>query len=167
MTRPALWGAIFLLITACAGPSLDPAPPAGFNLSGEWRLVADRSDTTPDQGFLDNSRQSGSHELARHGIGTDYPVVYASRMKIEQNRDSMGIRYDQSEYRDVSWGKRERGMWTVDAGWSSGALYIYSRAHDSRGVEVMHLSADGNTLTVDVEVHAGEKIRVQRVFRRG
>jgi len=164
--KAALWSAVLMLMAACAGPNLKSSPPAGFNLSGEWRLVVDESDSAPRQGPLADRRDAGRQELARHGIGTDYPVVYAKTMKIDQARDSMGIRYDQSDYRDVSWGERERGMWTIDAGWSGDALYIYSKAHDSKGVEVMRLYDDANTLVVDIEVDAGTRLRLQRVFKR-
>jgi len=155
-----------LLASACATPNLATQVPSGFDLTGEWRLVADKSGSPPPHGSLRPPGRGGSRELARHGVEQDYPVITATLLDIEQNRDSMGIRYDRSEYRDVSWGKREIGMWTVDAGFSDGALYIVSRAHDSRATEIMNLSDDGNTLVVDIDVHAGENFTLRRVYRR-
>lgn len=161
-----LWGLLLLISAGCSGPSLTPQAPSDFNISGEWRLDASESQKPPPPSHLNPYRRGGSGALARHGLANDYPVIEATLLEIEQNRDSMGIRYDRSEYRDVTWGKREIGMWTIDAGFSDGALYILSRAHDSRATEILTLSEDGNTLVVDIDVRAGESFSVRRVFRR-
>lgn len=155
-----------LLLCACASSPPMTAPPSGFDLSGEWRLVDDESESAPAAGGFGDTRRSALRALARGGISRDFPVVAAKTMRIEQNADSMGIRYDNDEYRDISWGERERGMWTVKAGWAEGSLHIVSKAHDSEAREEMKLAADGRTLTVDVEIDAGGKFSVTRVFER-
>lgn len=89
-------------------------------------------------------------------------------MSIEQNDDSMGIEFDRGAYRDVSWGVRERGLWTVTAGWDdAGELIVRSRASDARAIERYLLSNSGETLTVLVRIDAGEQtVDVQRVYTR-
>ena len=78
----------------------------------------------------------------------------------------MGVSYSTGDYRDVTWGVRERGMWKINAGWVDDELHVISKAHDSQATEIMRLSPDGNTLTVNVQINAGEKFEVERVFRR-
>lgn len=155
-----------LLLCACASTTPTSPPPPGFDLSGEWRLVGDESEPPPRQGGFGDTRRSALRALARGGISRDFPVVAAKTMRIEQNADSMGIRYDNGEYRDISWGERERGMWTVKAGWEDGSLHIVSKAHDSEAHEKMMLAADGRSLTVDVDISAGGNFSVTRVFER-
>jgi hypothetical protein len=57
-------------------------------------------------------------------------------------------------------------MWTVRAGWEDGSLHIVSKAHDSEAHEEMKLDADGRTLVVDVDIEAGGRFSVTRVFER-
>ena len=94
-------------------------------------------------------------------------MLKAREMRIEQNRDSMGIRYDQRDYRDVSWGERRRGLWDVRAGWHEGRLLIVSDADDARARETLTLSDDGERLEVDVRIDSGgDDVQVSRVFQR-
>jgi hypothetical protein len=100
-------------------------------------------------------------------ITRDFPVLQAREMRIEQNRDSMGIRYDTGDYRDVSWGTRRRGLWEVRAGWHEGSLYILSDAVDAEATEIMTLSDAGHRMDVRVQVQSGgDDVEVVRVFRR-
>ena len=104
----------------CASVKLSTQVPAGFDLSGQWVLVPELSDETPDPRKLRarserkelEHRKVLSKERARIGsllfMTQDFPVLLAQRMDIEQNADSMGIEYDRGGYRDVSWGKRTR-----------------------------------------------------------
>jgi hypothetical protein len=86
-------------------------------------------------------------------------------MVIEQNRDSMGIDYADGPYRDISWGRRERGLWRVDVGWTEGVLVIRSEASDVTTVERMQL--DGDLLRVDIAVDGeGRDFDLVRVFER-
>lgn len=155
------WVPAALLLSACSGITLDPRPPSHFDLTGTWRLLEGESDTAPTRRLL----------RARGGmlsfVTQDFPVLRAQELRIEQSRDSMGIRYDGKDYRDVSWGERRRGLWEVKAGWYEGSLLILSEARDAKARETLTLSADGARLTVDVEVHSGDDdVVVTRVFRR-
>jgi len=158
--------AVGCLLGACGGPSLDPVAPSGFNLEGQWELVRDASGAAPDARQFKPNRTGARRELARGGVARDFPVLSSSSMRIEQNPDSMGVSYASGDYRDITWGVRERGMWKINAGWVNDELHIISKAHDSQATEIMRLSPDGNTLTVSIEVNAGEKFAVDRVFRR-
>ncbi len=149
-----------LLLAACA-TQLDTQPPPAFDLSGTWLLVSDESSSPP------------SHRQLRARGGTlglvtqDFPVMRASKLEIEQNRDSMGIRYDTGDYRDVSWGTREHGLWKVTAGWRGSALIMMYHADDADAEETMSLSPDGQRLTVDVHVGSGgDDVKVTRVYHR-
>lgn len=89
-------------------------------------------------------------------------------MTIEQNQDSMGIDYDRGRYRDVSWGERERGLWTVNTGWSdTGDLISRWRAADAKAQETYQLSADGRRLTVLLQVETGsDTLNLRRVYSK-
>ncbi|MEQ8859209.1 MAG: hypothetical protein RIC56_11210 [Pseudomonadales bacterium] len=152
---------MMLLLGACTGMDLEPSPPPQFDLSGRWVLLEDASDDAPTRRVL----------RARGGmlsfVTQDFPVLRAREMRIEQSRDSMGVRYDEADYRDVSWGTRKRGLWEVRAGWSEGRLIIISDARDADGQEIFTLSPDGRRLTVDVRVvSSGDDVNVTRVFER-
>lgn len=100
-------------------------------------------------------------------VTEDFPVVKAQRMTIEQDNGSMGIRYDDGPYRDVSWGARERDHWRVQAGWRDGALVIRSRRDLTEGVETMRLERGGERLRVAVAVKTGGRdVHALRVFDR-
>ena len=180
MTRAlALLGALCLL-GACQGENLAVDAPAGYDLTGVWVLDAAASDATPDFKRGLGGQRSGSPRTPREaqraairgalGSGLafvvhDFQVLSAERLEIEQNRDSMGVRHVPGVYRDVSWGKRQRGLWEVNAGWAEGALVIVSRAPDLRVRETMTLA--GDRLRVGVEVRADDERReLVRVFRR-
>ena len=150
-----------LLAAGCAGTPLEYTPEPGFNLSGNWELVPELSDETPPRSRL---RSRGSMIAF---ITQDFPVLRAERMHIEQNRDSMGVEYDGREYRDVSWGVRQRGLWEVQAGWLEGNLVIVSEAPDGAAREKFVLSPDGQMLTIDIRVSSGsEDLSVTRIFSR-
>lgn len=155
---------ITLLLSACSGAPLEP-PPASFDLDGDWELDASAS-TTP-QGPPPESLRPSRGDLATRFLAQDFPVLFAERMQIEQNRDSMGIDFGQGPYRDISWGERDRGPWRVQAGWSEGQLHVYSRTHDASSREVFSLSPDGQRLTIEIEVDsAGQRQSFTRVFTR-
>ncbi|HEX7034725.1 MAG TPA: hypothetical protein VF210_03075 [Pseudomonadales bacterium] len=150
-----------MLLTACSSLRLDYDRPDGFDLSGTWQLIEDESGTPPSQRRL----RSRGGMLAF--VTSDFPVLRAREMRIEQSRDSMGIRYDTGDYRDVSWGSRRRGLWEVRAGWHEGALYILSDAVDAEAMEILTLSDGGRRLDVHVRIESGgDDVEVVRVFRR-
>ncbi|MEC9285368.1 MAG: hypothetical protein VYC36_05280, partial [Pseudomonadota bacterium] len=98
----------------------------------------------------------------------DFPVVAAQRLVIEQNDDSLGIRYSNGTYRDVTWGRTERNFWLIEAGWSNGVFVILSRRDDITGREEMKLEAGGSRLRVMVDVKTeGRDVMIERVYVRG
>lgn len=150
-----------VLLSACGSLELDYNRPEGFDLTGTWHLIEDASGTPPSQRRL----RSRGGMLAF--VTSDFPVLHAREMRIEQSRDSMGIRYDTGDYRDVSWGSRRRGLWEVRAGWHEGALYILWDAVDAEAIEVFTLSDGGRRLDVRVHIESGgNDIEVVRAFRR-
>ncbi len=158
--------------TACA--PLDTDVPRGFDLSGEWILVEGMSDGPPDITAIrrreDRAVVRGRQANARGSaafVVQDFPVLGAERLSIEQNADSMGIRYDEGVYRDISWGVRERDFWTVRVGWEEGALVIRSQRGETNGVERLALEDAGSRLRVTAKIDTeGEDVRVTRVYRR-
>lgn len=161
----------------CGGVPLDPQAPPEFDLNGHWVLHQALSDPPPDRRRLQaradkellsagpSRRQSTPGLLAF--VVEDFPVLASRSMVIEQDRQSMGIRYENGVYRDVSWGERKRGLWQVSAGWLEGALVISSKASDASARESMRLSDNGQRMTVRVEVRSGgDNLSVQRTFDR-
>ena len=164
-----------VLLAACSGVPLDVEPPRRFDIGGQWALNTQRSDPPPntrqilaraDRDFV-QGRVGVSQGGALAFVTQDFPVLEAKSMVVEQDSDSMGIRYDNGVYRDVSWGERKRGLWKVSAGWVEGRLVIVSKTSDATGRETLRLSADGQTLEVWVEANSdGEKLEAVRVFER-
>ena len=154
-------GGVLLLVAACASNPLDYTPAAGFDISGDWLLVPEISAAAPPRNQL---RARGSMMAF---VSQDFPVLRARRLHIEQNRDSMGVTFDDDRYRDVSWGVRQRGLWNVEAGWLEGALVIVSDAKDGEARETFVLSPDGQMLTIEIELKAGrENLALTRIFTR-
>ncbi len=167
--------AVFLVVLFCqvSCARLSPDVPKHFDLTGEWNLVESLSDQPPDPAKI---RLEEDRNIARGRqkdvsasasfVVTDFPVVVSNKMWIEQNSDSMGIRYSDGLYRDVSWGEHQRNYWHVHAGWMDGILHIVSKRKGIEGREIYVLGSDSD-LTVDVTVDtSGSDIRVKRVFRR-
>ena len=162
-------------LAACSGVPLDVQPPRRFDIDGQWALNTQLSDPPPNTRQIlarsDREYAEGRVGVSRGGalafVTQDFPVLEAGSMVIEQDSDSMGIRYDNGVYRDVSWGERKRGLWEVSAGWLEGDLVIVSKTSDATGRERLRLSADGQTLEVLVEANSdGEKLIAFRVFER-
>jgi len=156
-----LAGLLTLLFAGCSATPLNPVPPTGYAVTGNWELLPDQSDAPPAPLAL--RARGGMLGL----VAQDFAVLRARRMTIEQDHDSMGISYDGGEYRDVSWGDRKRGLWEVRAGWLDGQLVIISKASDADARETLSLSADGQVLTVRVELRSGgESLALRRTFAR-
>jgi hypothetical protein len=154
-------GLLGLMLVGCGSVPLETTPPPGFNLSGSWRLVPELSDPAP------RTRALRSRGIGLAFASQDFPVLTAERLLIEQNRDSMGVQYDGSDYRDVSWGERQRGLWQVNAGWQEGVLMILSEAPDGEAMERIWLEEGGSRLIVEVTVtSAGETLTRTRTFER-
>lgn len=160
-----------LALSACG--TLATAPPPSFDLGGEWLLDAAASDPPPDVAAI---RRREDRDLARgRAVATgasaafvleDFRVLTATRLRIAQDGDSMGVTYGEHAYRDVSWGVRERDLWTVHAGWKDGALVVRSSRGETSAVEIYTLTPDG-ALRVSVSVRVGDdKVDAARVYRR-
>ena len=167
-----------LAMGACGGLNLETTPSQPTNLSGLWQLDVGASDSSeglknrPSRGLGRN--QSVREEIQRISRGSglafiaqDFQVLKAKRLKIEQGSDSMGVQHWPGVYRDVTWGQRERGLWTVYAGWEQNDLLIQSTTKDMRVLERYQLIKNGQ-LRVLISVKAdGETKELQRFFRRG
>lgn len=163
---------IFLsCLVSCA--QLSTEVPDDFDLTGKWVIDKSLSDEAPDPRRI---RREEDRNIARGRqkdvnasasfVVHDFPVVGSNEMFIEQNADSMGIRYSSGFYRDISWGAHDRNYWQVQAGWLDGTLHILSRRKGTEGQEIYILESDSK-LTVDVKVDTGgSDVRVKRVFRR-
>ena len=165
--------AALVALAGCTA-SLATTAPRGFDLTGDWLLDETQSDAPPD---LKAIRRREDRDVVRgrqsNPMGSaafvvqDYPVLTAVHLHIEQDAQSMGIRYDEDTYRDISWGRRERDFWTVDAGWAAGALVIRTKRGAVKGEEVMVLADRARQLRIAVRVDTeGEDIRAERVYRR-
>jgi len=160
-------------VVGCKTP-LNVNPPSDFKLDGIWDLAVFESDAPPDPMEIRDQEDRDvvvgiqrNVAASSEFVETDFPVIGAVQMVIEQNADSMGIEYSNGEYRDVSWGERDRDFWHVRAGWKEGNLVIESRRDLIKGVETMSLVRGGRRLRVDVFVHTGGRdVRVRRVFDR-
>lgn len=169
--RSLAFGVAFLL-PACS--TLDPSVPRGFDLTGDWVLDRDASDAPPDIDAIRRredrdvvrGRQSDAAASAAFAV-QDFPVLTATRLEIEQDDESMGIRYDGVLYRDISWGMRERDLWRVHAGWDEGDLVIRSVRGATKGSETFALERNGMLLRVRVDIETGgQDVRSVRVYRR-
>jgi hypothetical protein len=164
------------LLVGCAGVELDTVNPPGVSLNGEWLVDFSASDPLPNLNRRDpvltgkNRPRSVGGEAMRildgsalAFVAADFQVLKADKLTIEQNRDSMGIRYQPGVYRDITWGERQRGLWEVNAGWQERTLVIISTAKDLRVEE--RLNREGDRLTVDVLIEAdGQDLTLQRAF---
>ncbi len=171
--RPRAFAVALLVLAGCT--VLDSVVPRGFDLTGEWVLDDDASDASPDVEAIRRredrdvirGRQSDAAASAAFAI-QDFPVLTATRLQIEQDRESMGIRYDGVTYRDISWGERKRDLWRIHAGWDEqGDLVIRSVRGAIRGRETFSLERDGMLLRVTVDIETGGRdVRSERIFRR-
>lgn len=170
--RGCLAVAFTLGVAACT--ALNTNIPTGFNLAGSWVVDELASDPPPDLKAIrlreDRKAVRDRRPKAQGSaafVVQDFPVLAAASLHIEQNRDSMGIRYGETIYRDISWGERKRDFWTVQTGWEEGALAVRSKRGGVSGRETFTLEDGGKRLRVTVEVRtAGENIDSVRVFHR-
>ena len=123
-----------LLLGACSGLQLESSPTRSVPLSGAWVIDTEASDDVNTAMKLHaqrgDDRLSARAEIQRIRRGSglafvfyDFQVLEAQRITIELSQDSMGVKHEPGVYRDVSWGKRERGIWAVS--------YTHLRAHET------------------------------------
>ena len=172
--RGCLAVAFTLGVAACT--ALNTNIPAGFDLAGNWVVDELASDPPPDlkairlredRKAVRDRRPKAQGQGSAAFVVQDFPVLAATSLHIEQSGDSMGIRYGETIYRDISWGERERDFWTVQTGWEEGALAVRSKRGGVSGKETFTLEDGGKRLRVKVEVRTdGENIDSVRVFHR-
>ena len=172
--RPMRAALVIALASVVACTTIDPDVPASFDLTGTWQLVSDLSDEAPD---VDAIRRREDQRIARGRqtdpsasgafVAEDFPIVAASRLVIEQDRRSMGVRYGDGVYRDFTWGDRQRDFWRIRSGWRDDALVIDSERGDIKALEQLSLSRDGRRLMVVVTIRTGgEDFRGTRIFEK-
>lgn len=170
-----LWG--------CSGIELEEQAPTTVRLTGQWALDVEASDVIPDfrNRPIKSRRISGQHsgegnrpdysdlDPSRSGmtfVAHDFEVLTAERLVIEQSGDSMGVRYVPGVYRDISWGTKQRGLWEVYAGWEGRDAVVISKAKRLNVVERFMLQTE-DRLVIRIQINAdGDKVAVNRVFRR-
>ena len=203
---PGMFVYVFVTAMLVSCSSLTPEPPPGYDLSGQWQLLAALSDQPnlralgrgtedrsrgargqnrggqqgrgqrsgksggqgrgPQDAGQGKSSQGGSGAINRHrSVGAQ--VLTAIKMSIEQDSESMGVDYDGNNYRDVSWGERQRGNLKINAGWEEDNLMIRTEGSRFPVEETYILSDGGSRLTVFVELDGGSNDMVfKRVFKR-
>ena len=177
ITGWALGSVLILAFGGCGSVPLDPEAPKGFDLNGQWVINPVLSDPPPNERRLQAQADRALLEIDRMGqrrrlgmlafVTADFPVLASKSMIIEQDSQSMGIRYANGTYRDVSWGQRRRGLWEVEAGWTEEGLIIASKADDARATETMRLRNGGRQLAITIEIKsAGDALSALRVFDR-
>ena len=175
--RATVAGAVLVALAACSEIQLDERAPGGYEISGVWLLDEARSDAVPDLSKLparNKQRLSSRQRAIDIALGSpltfiahDFQILGANRLDIEQNRDSMGVRYHPGVYRDVSWGQRQRGLWEVDAGWFEGDLVVRSSADGLLVMETFVAEAS-DRLLVEIYIEADdiEPVTYARRFER-
>ena len=184
-----------LSVGGCSAIDLDQQPPQGFDLSGTWQLNSVLSDPPssagvarrpaggnagarpPNQGqgrrqgrgraTKQRGQAGGPAGSNRRGGGPRLPILKHTRVAIQQDYESLGMDFDGSGYRDVSWGQRNRGEETINAGWQEGDLVIQTKGGRRAILERYTLSEDGNRLTVVVKLDGNrQKQSFRRVFEK-
>ena len=181
MSTRAWLGSLVVLFTlqlgACSGLQLESSPIRSVPLSGAWVIDTEASDDVNTVMKLHaqrgDDRLSSRAEIQRIRRGSglafvayDFQVLEAQRMTIELAQDSMGVNHEPGVYRDVSWGKRERGIWKVQAGWDEDVLVVASKTNGIDVIERYRLLSHSR-LQVALDIRAdGNKRQIQRYFRR-
>ena len=172
---------LFVLITvfqaACSSNYLAPRSETNVDLRGYWeiesvssddvrKLMEKESDTT---GRGTNLRKEIHRLIRGSGIALvrqEFGVLSADSMSIEADQLSFGFDYEPGTYRDVSLGRRDRGIWKVYSGWDSDVFTVESTSSDIRVLERYSVEAD-EKLIVDFMVRAdGNNVELRRVFKR-
>ena len=130
------------------------------------KLIQKESDGA---GLGSNLRKEVQRLLRGSGIALvrqEFGVLSADSMSIEADQFSFGFDYEPGTYRDVSLGRRDRGIWKVYSGWDSDVFTVDSNSSDIRVVERYLMEANGK-LIVDFMVRAdGDTVELKRVFTR-
>ncbi len=161
----------------CSSNYLAPSSETNVDLRGYWeiervssddvRKLMEKESDNADRGA--NLRKEIQRLLRGSGIALvrqEFGVLSADSMSIEADQFSFGFDYEPGTYRDVSLGRRDRGIWKVYSGWDSDVLTVDSTSSDIRVVERYFIEANGN-LIIDFMVRAdGNNVELRRVFKR-
>ena len=161
----------------CSSNYLAGSAETNIDLRGYWEIETAFSDNVQklmqkesdnaDRGT--NLRKEIQRLLRGSGIALvrqEFGVLSADSMSIEADKFSFGFDYEPGTYRDVSLGRRDRGIWKVYSGWDSDVFTVDSTSSDIRVVERYLLEANGK-LIVDFMVRAdGNNVELKRVFKR-
>ena len=168
---------IALLQAGCSSNYLAASSENNIDLRGYWEIEVVSSDDARKlmQKEIDNAdgRSNLRKEIQRllkgSGIALvrqEFGVLLADSMLIEADEFSFGFDYEPGIYRDVSLGRRDRGIWKVYSGWDSDVFTVDSTSLDIRVVERYLIEAKGK-LIVEFMVRAdGNNVELKRVFTR-
>ncbi len=177
------YGALFLCVlialsqAGCASNYLAANSKTNIDLRGYWEIEDEFSDDARKllQTQIDSSngrlnlRNEVQRLSSRSGLALvrqEFGVLLAESMLIESDKYSFGFDYEPGTYRDVSLGRRDRGIWKVYSGWDSDTFTVDSTSLDIRVVERYSMEANGK-LIVDFMVRAnGSNFELRRVFTR-
>ena len=162
---------------SCSSNYLAVSSSTNVDLRGYWEIERVSSDDVRKlmEKESDNADRSTNlrNEIQRllRGSGfalvrQEFGVLSADSMSIEADQFSFGFDYEPGTYRDVSLGRRDRGIWKVYSGWDSDVFTVESTSSDIRVVERYLMEAD-EKLIVDFMVRAdGNSVELQRVFKK-
>ena len=172
-----LFALIAVFQAACSSNYLGPGSETNVDLRGYWEIERVSSDDvqkllqkeTDDADRSTNLRKEIQRLLKGSGIALvrqEFGVLSADTMLIEADQFSFGFDYEPGTYRDVSLGRRDRGIWKVYSGWDADVFTVDSTSSDIRVVERYSVETDGK-LIVDFMVRAdGNNVELKRVFKR-
>ena len=161
----------------CSSNYLAPSSETDLDLRGNWEIERISSDDVrklmekerDNIGRGTNLRKELQRLLRGSGIALvrqEFGVLSADIMSIEADQFSFGFDYEPGTYRDVSLGRRDRGIWKVYSGWDADVFTVESISSDIRVVERYSMEAD-EKLIVDFTVRAdGNNVELKRVFKR-
>ena len=172
-----LFALIAVSQVACTSNYLAPSAQTNVDLRGYWeierlssddvRKLMEKESDNADRGT--NLRNEIQRLLRGSGIALvrqEFGVLSADGMSIEADQFSFGFDYEPGTYRDVSLGRRDRGIWKVYSGWDSDVFTVESISSGIRVVERYSTEAD-EKLIVDFTVRAdGNNVELKRVFKR-
>ena len=166
-----------LFQAGCSSNYLAASSKTNVELRGYWEIESASSDDAQkllqkesdnaDRGT--NLRKEIQRLLRGSGLALvrqEFGVLSADTMSIEADQFSFGFDYEPGTYRDVSLGRRVRGIWKVYSGWDSDVFTVDSTSSDIRVVERYLIEANGK-LIVDFMIRAdGNNVELKRVFKR-
>ena len=161
----------------CSSNYLAPSSETNVDLRGYWeiervssddvRKLMEKGSDNADRGTnlrkeIQRMLRGSSISLVRQEFG----VLSADSISIDADQFSFGFDYEPGIYRDVSLGRRDRGIWRVYSGWDSDVLTVDSTSSDIRVVERYFIEATGK-LIIDFMVRVdGNTVELKRVFKR-